>query len=230
MPEYDNTRLRPGLGQLNFHQLRQLARALRREAASARGVVVDLGCGDKPYVQLFGGRYVGVDRSTSHGHPDILGVAEALPLRDGSVDVALSTQSLEHVNDPGLLLDEAHRALRPGGTLLLSTHGVWVHHPDPHDYWRWTEEGLRRLMGDHGFEVLRVHRQCEVILTGALLSFYPIGALASNQRRGVQRAAVAAIAMFNILGFAAEAVARALPRHYASVSYLVVARAGRLPA
>jgi SAM-dependent methyltransferase len=55
----------------------------------------------------------------------------------------LSTQVLEHVLDPDVYLRECYRVLRPGGRLLLSTHGFMFYHPDPDDYWRWTCAGLR---------------------------------------------------------------------------------------
>ena len=58
--------------------------------------------------------------------------------RTTSFDAVLSTQVLEHVADPGALPAERFRVLRPGGRLLLSTHGIFVYHPDPDDYWRWT--------------------------------------------------------------------------------------------
>jgi len=32
-----------------------------------------------------------------------------------------------------------------GGRVLASTHGVQVFHPNPNDYWRWTQTGLRRV-------------------------------------------------------------------------------------
>ena len=41
----------------------------------------------------------------------------------------------------------------PGGELLLSTHGVFIYHADPVDYWRWTCAGLRRQVEAAGFEV-----------------------------------------------------------------------------
>jgi SAM-dependent methyltransferase len=226
MSDLNETRLDPPITQLNSHQLRQLAAALRAEAAMQQSsdVVVDLGCGAKPYAPLFPSRYLGVDRTTSHGSPDCIGVAEDLPLASGCADVVLSTQSLEHADDPGDLLDEAHRVLAVGGTLLLSTHGVWVHHPDPHDYWRWTEEGLERLIARHGFDIVRIHRQGELFLTGALLVAYPLGAAANSSRRPVRTIASLFVVAVNLVGYALEALAKVLPRSYASISYLVVAR------
>lgn len=45
--------------------------------------------------------------------------AEALPLDDGSVDVAVSTLSLHHWRDPAAILRELHRMVRPGGRVLI---------------------------------------------------------------------------------------------------------------
>jgi SAM-dependent methyltransferase len=47
------------------------------------------------------------------------GSAEALPLEDGSVDVAVATQVYEYVEDMPGALAEARRVLRPGGRLLI---------------------------------------------------------------------------------------------------------------
>jgi SAM-dependent methyltransferase len=49
------------------------------------------------------------------------GNAEKLPFRDGTFDAYCSFETLEHVPDPVRLLREAHRVLKPGGVLLLST-------------------------------------------------------------------------------------------------------------
>ncbi|MGH2922900.1 MAG: hypothetical protein ACRDKH_02585, partial [Solirubrobacterales bacterium] len=50
-------------------------------------------------------------------------------------------------------LSECARVLRPGGRMLLSTHGIMLYHPDPVDYWRWTGDGLERIVERAGFEV-----------------------------------------------------------------------------
>ena len=164
--------------------MRHLARQLGQEAAATSGALLDLGCGGRPYAPLFTHlRYLGIDLASVHGRPDVLAVAERVPLRSSSFDVVLSTQQLEHVNDPTAVLAEARRLLRPGGRLLLSTHGVWVHHPDPSDLWRWTEQGLVRLIEEAGFSVERVHHQGEVVAAAAVLLAYPLGAMA--HRRGL---------------------------------------------
>ena len=50
----------------------------------------------------------------------------------------------------------ATRYLRKDGWLLLSTHGAWLYHPHPHDYRRWTAEGLRREVEAQGFRLARM--------------------------------------------------------------------------
>ncbi len=84
------------------------------------------------------------------------GLAEQLPLRDGSADLVLCTQMLEHVRRPDAAVAEMRRVMRPGGVCLLTTHGTWFYHPDPEDYWRWTGAGLRALFTAAGFERVEV--------------------------------------------------------------------------
>ena len=78
------------------------------------------------------------------------GPIEAIPAADASFDVVLCAQVLEHVDDPPRGIAELHRVLRPGGRVLLSTHGTMVYHPNPVDLWRWTGAGLERLFATNG--------------------------------------------------------------------------------
>jgi len=220
-------RLDPRLGDHGFLQLRRLHEHMRLEAeAAGRATVVDIGCGPQPYAQLFRGRYIGTDIFVSPlARPALLTAGEAVALRAAVADVVISTQNLEHVEDPDLVLSEAARLLRPDGTLLLSTHGVWVHHPDPHDYWRWTEQGLVKLIESHGFHVERVHRQGEVFAAGLGILAYPFSAAGSQASGAVGFAGRAVVATLNVVALVLERVlAPHLPRHLASPSYLVVAR------
>jgi SAM-dependent methyltransferase len=138
---------------------RPLAEWLRREGAAAAGKrVLDVGCGVKPYYPFFAGaaEYVGVDVK-ENVDADLVGSAEAIPVADGSYDVVLCTQVLEHVDDPAAVVRELQRVTAPGGRVLASTHGVMLYHPNPQDLWRWTHAGLQRLFdGAGGWSVVTV--------------------------------------------------------------------------
>ena len=148
---FSGTRARPSIFEKDYLFLRALARDLRQaidEITDQALTVLDVGSSYKPYASLFDGkdaRFLALDTPPARPTLDIVGSAETLPVKTGSVDVCLCTQVLEHVERPELVLPELARVLRPGGVLLLSTHGVFHHHPYPHDYWRWTDEGLRKI-------------------------------------------------------------------------------------
>ena len=127
---------------------RPLASWLEAQARIGEGYrVLDVGCGPKPYYPFFAERasaYVGVD-VVDNPVAELRGPVEELPVEDGSFDLVLCTQVLEHCDDPAQAVRELRRVTAPGGRVLASTHGVQWYHPSPVDYWRWTHEGLRRL-------------------------------------------------------------------------------------
>jgi len=126
--------------------------AVDAHAALGRYRVLDVGCGAKPYEPLFSpyaATYVGVD-PVDNPRAELKGSVEALPVDDGTFDVVLCNQVLEHCDDPAAAVSELHRVTAPGGRVLASTHGVMAYHPSPTDYWRWTHAGLEKLFGDNG--------------------------------------------------------------------------------
>jgi SAM-dependent methyltransferase len=134
--------------------LRELARVMRRLTDGLSGeAVLDYGAGPAPYRPLFAGydRYVTADLPGESA--DLTIEDGTVPAPDGSFDLVLSTQVLEHVPNPDAYLAEARRLLTPDGSLILSTHGVYWYHPVPEDLWRWTGPGLRRQIERCGFVV-----------------------------------------------------------------------------
>lgn len=113
--------------------------------------VLDVGSGVKPYFPFFepyASKFVSVD--IENPAADLQGAVENLPVPDGSFDVVICNQVLEHCADPAQAVRELRRVVAPGGRVLASTHGVQVYHPAPDDLWRWTHAGLERLFAQNG--------------------------------------------------------------------------------
>lgn len=98
------------------------------------GTVLDIGCGTGRLLRAAqlrwpAARLIGVDptagmlrvaRERTPGATFHEGKAEALPLPDASVDLALSTTSFHHWNDHVAGVREVRRVLRPGGHFILA--------------------------------------------------------------------------------------------------------------
>jgi SAM-dependent methyltransferase len=157
------------------HHIRTLPAALESLAPRLQlrpgDRILDYGCADQPYRRFFaeGVAYVGADLD---GNPDadvVLRPDGTIPVPEASFDAVMSTQVLEHVTDPGAYLSECFRVLRPGGRMLLSTHGVFAYHPDPVDLWRWTCAGLRLAVEQTGFRIVEFEGVIGLASTGLQL-------------------------------------------------------------
>jgi SAM-dependent methyltransferase len=142
------------------HHIRTLPprlRALSEQLPGGPGArILDYGCAEVPYRSFFSERveFVAADLPGNPHATLTLNDDATVPSADAGFDAVLSTQVLEHVVDPALYLSECHRVLRPGGRMLLSTHGIFVYHPDPIDHWRWTGAGLRHVVEAAGFRIV----------------------------------------------------------------------------
>lgn len=152
-------------------QERRLA-MVEAAAPLAGKVVVDAGCGIGAYMRAIRERTrfsfgfdIEIER-LAEGHRDgidgmIAAVGERLPYADNSVDVILSNEVLEHVDDDRASAREIVRVLRPGGRAIIfapnrlyffETHGI---------YWRgqyrfgnkpfvnWLPDGARNRLAPH---------------------------------------------------------------------------------
>ena len=125
----------------------------------AKGDILDIGCGNKPYEPLFQGmgKYVGCDVIQSSSHKvDILCLSTAIPLPDEQFDTVFCTQVMEHVEDHQKMLGEAYRLLRKGGKIILSVPMAWEHHEVPYDFFRFTKYGLTYVFEKAGFKILEI--------------------------------------------------------------------------
>jgi 2-polyprenyl-3-methyl-5-hydroxy-6-metoxy-1,4-benzoquinol methylase len=143
--------------------------------------VLDLGCGIGDvgrYAPSSGVRVYGADIDLR-----ALAVASAservtawnaerggLPFRDGTFDVVIAKDILEHVQQPWDLVAEIGRVLAPGGQAIISVpmakpHIVW----DDYTHVRgFTRHAITALLRDGGFKVVRIWRMGPVPLSSRL--------------------------------------------------------------
>ena len=123
--------------------------------------LLDAGAGDSPYRRYFShAHYIAADFADTGYHEfgslHIVCDLGALPIHDCAFDAVLCTQVLEHVPDPGLVLREFARVLRPGGRLFLTVPQSWEVHEAPYDYFRFTRYGLTLLLRRAALEVIKL--------------------------------------------------------------------------
>lgn len=126
----------------------------------AKGNVLDIGCGNKPYKGFFDNKinsYIGCDVVQSDKNEvDIICPATDIPIEENSMDTVFCTQVIEHVADHCKLLAEAYRILKPGGYLILSGPMHWEHHEVPFDFFRFTRYGFEYILLKEGFVNLQI--------------------------------------------------------------------------
>jgi ubiquinone/menaquinone biosynthesis C-methylase UbiE len=122
--------------QLFFDRVHALALncAHRETDGHPPGCILDIGCGTGRLLRKAGTRWpaarlVGVDpaegmvamaRQLTPAATFKVGAAEALPIPDASVDIALSTLSFHHWRSRDAGLRDVTRVLRPGGCFVLA--------------------------------------------------------------------------------------------------------------
>ena len=142
-------------------------------------IVLDVGCGiakrkleGKALKLATEGTYIGLEMRVEKGVM-VLGDGGYLPIRDGSIDVVLSRAVLEHTKEPGKMIDEIFRVLKPGGLCWVVAPFLTPYHGCERyeDYWRYTETGLIEMFKDFKLIWIKGKRSTLSKITNTVLHF-----------------------------------------------------------
>lgn len=165
--------------------------AVRAYCANLSGRVLDVAGGAMPSHLPYLPKNIDLVRTDLRAASGVvaLDMNASLPFPDGSFDAVLCFNALYIADDPVALACEVHRVLKPRGAWYVSSPFIANEMPEPHDYRRFTGEGLERLFREAGFASAEIHRIGErgsaamgllhpfFVFNVVRAFFYPIGIL-----------------------------------------------------
>jgi SAM-dependent methyltransferase len=142
-----------------------LARILFNESLSnhSRGLsgrVLDLAGGMNPSYLSILPKNLEVVRTNRSGATDVkaVDINKLLPFVDSSFDSVFLFNALYIVEEPKVFASEVERVLKRGGKWFVSSPFIANEMAEPHDYLRFTAEGLERLARHAGFDDVQIER------------------------------------------------------------------------
>jgi len=168
-------RLNPKLSDEFYAPLSDIRLTLEKIRTPEPFNILDYGACNSPYASLFpNSTYKRADIFECTGVDYLIGEDSKINEKNGAFDLVLSTQVAEHLPDPETYFSEAFRLLKPGGLFFVTTHGMWEEHGVPHDYQRWTVDGLERDLKAAGFVI---HESFKLTTSERFFLFHILGRL-----------------------------------------------------
>lgn len=128
---------------------------------SISGKVIDVGGGRNPeYFKYFkstnNAEIIPVDLSLKIEGVTLDLETNALPFDNNSTDNVLMFNLLEHIYNYRHVVSETYRVLKQEGELIGFVPFLIQYHPDPHDYFRYTKESLRKIFEEAGYKDIEI--------------------------------------------------------------------------
>ena len=155
----------------------QTEKVIRYLLKYVNGKTLDFGAGSAKYKQIIKektGEYLAFDMF-SGPNIDVVGDASNTLFPEENFDTIISTQLLEHVERPWLVIKEIRRILKRGGVCILTAPFINPSHNDPGDYFRYTTSGIKSLFKNENFEIIECdsYGQLFTVLSGFIkFSFF----------------------------------------------------------
>lgn len=147
------------------------------------GVVIDLGGGKNPsherFWQIKPEKFIRVDIN-ERAEPDVVAdLNKLLPFADDFADTVFLFNVIYILENPLGTLKEINRILKPSGKLFITSPFIFNEAKEPNDYWRFTSEGLGKILKEAGFNEFLIKPMGErfstaIYLISPFLLFWPI--------------------------------------------------------
>jgi SAM-dependent methyltransferase len=135
-----------------------LNRDFKAQLPKLTGSVLDIGCGEKPYLPLLTSvqDYVGADVVAGPAVDVLFTPNQPLPFPDERFDAVMITQVMEFVDRPVALVSEIRRVLKPDGIVIATFPFIFQEH-GRFDLVRYSANAVDGLFA--GFSPVHIRRQ-----------------------------------------------------------------------
>lgn len=172
----------PNIFSYKFLTYYSLKRNLKTYAKYANGLLLDIGCEEKPYYDIFKPyvkNYIGIDHHRVKQHlgerifADLYNDAPKLSIKSSSIDTIVFTHIWYYMEEQEQLLQELKRVLKPGGLLignmLQNDHVVDL----KYDQHRLTQKGIRYILEKSHLKIITIQHDGQFwIFFGQMLIHY----------------------------------------------------------
>lgn len=187
-----------------YFSRRNLFKFYKKYSQKLGGNLIDIGCGNKPYKNLFKHckSYIGLEiESENKNSADFTYDGKNFPFEDETFDSAVCSEVLEHVFEPNQFLKEVNRVLKKNGLIILTLPFFWDEHEQPYDYARYTSFGLKYILEKENFEILeQVKIGNDLSIITQLLNCYIYKKLYENKNFILKSLSLIFFSFFNLIG------------------------------
>lgn len=109
--------------------------------------VADIGCGSKPFRKSIvqkNWQYHGFDITSDSEHTHFDGLR--VPSPDGTFDIVICTEVLEHAREDLILISECSRILKSNGLMIVAIPFMYPIHGEPNDFRRYSTFGIKKAL------------------------------------------------------------------------------------
>ena len=154
----------------NYFVARGISKGIKKNSHYMTGIMLDFGCGRKPYRSLFKVRdHIGIDvENPAHNNDssviDKFYDGKTIPFDNGYFDSIFSSEVLTHIFSIEEVMPELNRVLKKDGYFLLTVPFVWKENEKPHDCERYTSFGIKYLLEENGFEIINQEKTANYLI------------------------------------------------------------------